>query len=101
MAQEVEATYRCTELELYAIAELGYNNLETDLAVFAGKKAKYTAAFLAALRLKRTQAMALPDEEALNVNHQVLKNKLVTVFLPPVLDNFNVLKGYIKGWVAG
>ena len=99
MAQEVTSTYHCTELELYAIAELGYNNLETDLTAFAAKKAKYTAAFLTALRATRTAAMALPDEEARNVNHQVLKNNLVTVFLPPILDNFNVLKGYIKdGW---
>ena len=33
------------------------------------------------------------------MKHQVLRNKLVADFLPPVLDNFNDLKGYIKdGW---
>ncbi|MEK6616981.1 MAG: hypothetical protein AABZ32_12910, partial [Bacteroidota bacterium] len=96
MAQEVAATYRSTEQELYAIAELGYNNLETDLAAFAAKKGKYTPAFLTALRLTRTQALNLPDKEARNANHQILKNKLMSTFLPPVLDNFNDLKGYIK-----
>ncbi|MBI4931920.1 MAG: hypothetical protein HY841_14255 [Bacteroidetes bacterium] len=94
--KEVKPTYMCTELELYAIAELGYNNLATDLAVFAAKKAKYTAAFLTALRATRSAAMALPDEEARNVEHQILRNVLISDFLPPVLDNFNVLKGYIK-----
>jgi len=99
MAEEVTATYRSTELELYAIAELGYNNLETDLAAFAAKNTKYDATFLAALRQTRTDAKALPDEEARDANHQILRNKLVKDFLPPVLDNFNDLKGYIKdGW---
>ncbi|MBI4931938.1 MAG: hypothetical protein HY841_14345 [Bacteroidetes bacterium] len=96
MTQEVEGAYKCTELELYAIAELGYNNLETDLAVFAVKKAKYTAAFLAALRAVRKAAMDLPDEEAREEGHQTLRNLLVSDYLPPVLDNFNDLKGYIK-----
>ena len=99
MAEEVISNYNSTELELYAIAELGYNNLEEDLAAFAEKNTKYDATFLAALRQQRTDAMALPDEEARNVDHQVLRNKLVKDFLPPVLDNFNDLKGYIKdGW---
>ena len=99
MAEEVKSNYTCTELELYAIAELGYNNLEGDLAAFAAKSTKYTAEFLAALRQTRSDAMALPDEEARDVEHQVLRNKLVKDFLPPVLDNFNDLKGYIKdGW---
>lgn len=99
MAEEVNSNYNSTELELYAIAELGYNNLEEDLAAFAAKNTKYDATFLAALRQTRTDAKALPDEEARNVTHQVLRNKLVKDFLPPVLDNFNDLKGYIKdGW---
>ena len=99
MAEEAVATYRCTELELYAIGELAYNNLEGDLPAFAAKSTKYTTDFLAALRLTRTTAMDLPDEEARNVEHQVIRNQLVDEFLPPVLDNFNDLKGYIKdGW---
>ena len=99
MAEEVNSNYNCTELELYAIAELGYNNLEGDLAAFAAKNTKYTADFLTALRQTRSDAMDLPDEEQRNVDHQVLRNKLVKDFLPPVLDNFNDLKGYIKyGW---
>jgi hypothetical protein len=93
---DVKANYHCTELELYAIANLLFNNLEADLAAFAAKKAKYTLLFVTGLRTKRTNAMAQPDEEARNVTHEVLKNKLETEFLPPVLDNFNDLKGYIK-----
>jgi hypothetical protein len=96
MVQEVKAVYNTTELELYAIAELGYNNLQTDLVFFAAKKPKYTPAYLDALRLTRTNAIALPDEEARNVNYQVLRNNLSETFLPPILDNFNDLKGYIK-----
>ncbi len=96
MAEEVVANYHATELELYAIAELGYNNLETDLAAFTAKNTKYDAAFVTALRQTRTDAMALPDEEARGAEHEILRNKLVNEFLPPVLDNFNDLKGYIK-----
>jgi len=96
MTEEVKAVYNTTELELYAIADLAYNNLQANLAVFAAKKPKYTPAYLAALRLTRTNAMALPDEEARNMNYQVLRNNLVDKFLPLVLDNFNDLKGYIK-----
>ena len=95
MAEEIKSTYNCTELELYAIADIVYNNLQTDLAAFAAKKAKYIAAFVTALRATRTAAMVLPDEETRNESHQTLKNKLITQFLPPVLDNFNDLKGYI------
>lgn len=96
MAEEEKSNYNCTELELYAIAELGYSNLESDLAAFAAKNTKYDALFLAALRQTRTDAIALPDEEARDMQHQVLRNQLVEKFLPPVLDNFNDLKGYIK-----
>ena len=96
MAEEVVANYHATELELYAIAELGYNNLETDLVAFTAKNTKYDAAFVTALRQTRTDAMALPDEEARGAEHEILRNKLVNEFLPPVLDNFNDLKGYIK-----
>jgi len=96
MEEEVKSTYNCTEQELYAIAELAYNNLQGDLAAFAAKKAKYNAAFLTALRTTRTNAIALPDEEERNANSQMLRNKLVETFLPRVLDNFNDLKGYIK-----
>ena len=96
MANELQPTYRCTELELYAIAELAYNNLQTDLAAFAAKKAKYTLLYLTTLRASRTAAMALPDEEQRNETHQTLKSLLETNLLPPILDNFNDLKGYIK-----
>lgn len=96
MAEEVKIAYKCTELELYAIAELAYNNLEGDLTAFTAVSTKYTAAFLTALRKTRTAAIALPDEEARNVEHEVLRNKMVKDLLPPVLDNFNFLKGYIK-----
>jgi hypothetical protein len=96
MTEEVKSTYKCTEQELYAIADLGYINLQGDLAAFAAKNAKYNTAFVTALRLTRTNAMALPDEEERNENYQTLRNKLVETFLPPVLDNFHDLKGYIK-----
>jgi hypothetical protein len=96
MVQEVKSTYNSTELELYAIAELAYTNLQENLAAFAVKKPKYTPAYLDALRLTRTNAMTLPDEEARNMNYQVLRNNLSDTFLTPILDNFNDLKGYIK-----
>ncbi len=98
MAQEIKANYRCTELELYAIADLAIDNLEQDLAAFAAKKAKYDAAFVTALRALRTDAMNLPDEEARNATHQTLKGLLPGV-TEKCKENFNDLKGYIRdGW---
>ena len=92
---EIRAKYACTQVELYAIAEMSIKNLETDLAVFAAKKAKYTAAFVTTLKGLRTTAMSLPDEEARNGVHQALKN-LLPGLTDPCRDNFNDLKGYIR-----
>lgn len=95
MATEIKAKYKSTEVELYAIGDLLFNNLRADLAQFVLKKAKYTALFVDGLDLLRTDAMALPDEEQRNGVHQILKNQLPGV-LTPVKDNFNDLKGYIR-----
>jgi hypothetical protein len=95
MATEIRAKYKCTEVELYAIAELLFNNLRADLARFVLKKAKYTTLFVDGLELLRTDAMALPDEEQRNGVHQVLKNQLPDL-VNAVKDNFNDLKGYIR-----
>jgi len=95
MATEIKAKYKSSEVEMYAIGELAFNNLTADLAPFAAKKAKYTAPFVTGLRGLRTDAMALPDEEQRNGVHQILKNQLPGV-LTPVKDNFNDLKGYIR-----
>ncbi|MFI5220372.1 MAG: hypothetical protein ACHQNT_12885 [Bacteroidia bacterium] len=98
MAEEIKAIYKCTEVELYSISELAINNLETDLAAFAAKKAKYTALFVTGLRGLRTTAMGLPDEETRNATHQTLKG-LLPGLAEPCKDNFNDLKGYIRdGW---
>ena len=95
---EIKQKYASTEVELYSITNLGINNLEADLALFALKKAKYTVAFVNTLRGLRTAAMGLPDEEQRNGVHQTLKN-LLPDLLTPVKDNFNDLKGYIRdGW---
>ena len=83
---------------MYAIGKMGIDNLKADIALFAAKKAKYTLIFVNGLYDLRTAAMGLPDEEARNGVHQILKNQLPGL-VTPVRDNFNDLKGYIRdGW---
>ncbi|MFI5219581.1 MAG: hypothetical protein ACHQNT_08835 [Bacteroidia bacterium] len=86
---------RCTESELYAIAELAINNLDADLALFAAKKAKYTALFITGLQTLLTNAKALPSEEERNGMHQILKGQLPGL-LAPVKQDFKDLQGYIR-----
>jgi hypothetical protein len=95
MAPVVRAKYQCTQDELYAIANLAINNLNSDLTAFAAKKAKYDAAYVTGRRALRTTAMNLPDEESRNGVHQVLKN-LLPGLVNPIKDNFMDLKGYIR-----
>ena len=96
---EIPTTYNCTQLELYSIAELCYNNLERDLKEFVAKNTKYTEGYLAELRATRDVAIALPDEVTREAQHQTLGNLLKTKYLSSLLDDFADLKTYIKnGW---
>lgn len=95
----VNPLYPCTQYELYATADLLYSNLANDLDDFKAKNTKYKDTFVAAVRDRRKTAMDLPDEESRDEDHKTLLGKLKNEYLPPMLDNFNDLKGYIKnGW---
>jgi hypothetical protein len=58
------ANYRCTQPELYTVAETGWNSLEEKLPDFTNFKPKYDAQFIADRRAELAAAEALPDEQA-------------------------------------
>lgn len=95
MAEEILPKYRCTEQELYSIGELAINNLETNLPDFAAYKVKYDAAFVTNLRALRDAAIALPDVEQRNVNHQTLLNAMIPLG-EACTGNMPKLMGYIE-----
>ncbi len=95
---EIKAKYKCTQQELYAIGELGVNNLDADLLKFTAKSTNYNAAFVLVLRGLRNTAKGLPDDEQRNGVHQNLK-VLLPDLLKPIIQDFRDLSNYIKdGW---
>ena len=72
------AKYPSTQQELYSIADTIYDSLEipANLAAFQAKKpGKYTPAFIAQLRLNKTTAFNMPDDDQRNSIHET--NKIV------------------------
>ena len=95
---DITVKYKSTQGELYSITELALQNLRDDRTLFAAKKAKYTDAFIDAIALRRTNAMAMPDVETRNAGHQTLEN-LLPGLMDACKDKFSDLKGYIRdGW---
>jgi hypothetical protein len=97
MAEEkIEADCRCTQLELYAILRLCYDNGKkpADLAKLFAHKEKYTTAFIDDLIQNVLDAEELPGEEQINVDSETLRidtGKKADVSL----INYRKLKTYI------
>lgn len=91
----VIAKYKCTQQELYSIANTVYDNLENNLSDFAAYKAKYIAAFVTALRDAVTDAQGGASDKNITSKHVDLE-----IDLEPLADkcckNFQLLKGYIE-----
>lgn len=90
----VRAKYKCTQQELYSIANTVYDNLENNLSDFASYKAKYDALFITALRDAVTAAQGNASSANITGKHVDLE-----IDLEPLADkcckNFQLLKGYI------
>lgn len=95
MPQEPKANYPCTQQALYSIADTIYGNLEAQLLKFSAYKAKYTGAFITALKNKLTAAKNIPDEEMRNSAFEVLRLQLIPLN-NKCAANFQLLKGYIN-----
>lgn len=94
MADEVRAEYPCTTQELYSIGDTIYANVKAHLAAFALLKAKYTLPYVDGLKLKISNAKALPDEEMRNSIFQTLGVELKKLE-DTCCENFQDLKNYI------
>ncbi len=95
MANEIRPEYKCTQDELYSITETIIDNLSDNLAAFVAYKAKYTAAFVTALRAKRDAAMLLPSMDARDDVSETLRLEMLP-FAQECLKSFQFLKGYIE-----
>lgn len=95
MPQEILPKYRCTEQELYAVASLAIDNLESELTAMGAYKPKYDAAYVTAARAKLTAAKALPDVEVRNSGHQTSLNLLKMKGFT-CTENYPLLQGYIE-----
>lgn len=86
--------YRCTQQELYTIAELAWQSGNQHLAKFEGFKPKYNIAFFTNKSAELTAAMNLPTLEERNAKSAILRLKL-TASNRKVLDKFQDLKSHI------
>ena len=91
----IKRSFNCTEVELYAVCDLGWQNCEDDLLDFAEYKAKYTSALIKSMLAKTKAAEDLPNATARYGPTTNLRNALKP-FNDEVVDYFVMLKGYIK-----
>lgn len=96
MAVEIKAEYNSTQQELYSITETICDNASVPaiLAALVAYKAKYTPAFITAIRDAVTAAKLLPSEEERNEAFQEKRVELIPL-AQTCRDLFIDLKGYI------
>lgn len=58
-----QTNFKCSQQELYTIAEHGWNSFEQQLPAFAAFKAKYTTQFIADRLAEIQAAILLPDDQ--------------------------------------
>ncbi len=63
-APKPDPKYPCSQAELYAICDIGWDSCDENLADFTGHKTFYDAAFVTARRGELSAAQALPDDQA-------------------------------------
>lgn len=92
---KLEKNYNCSQAELYAVCNLGWQNYKLKLTGFANHKAKYTMAFGDAAIAEVLAAKNLPDyitraavPESTRIQMQELAAKC--------LANWQALKSYIR-----
>lgn len=90
-----QVRYKCTQQQLYAVANLGWQNYLDNLTDFTNYKAKYTAALGNDAIAAVLAAKNLPNEQARGSVPESLRIQVVQAGLI-CLDNWQKLKGYIN-----
>lgn len=93
--KNIAMVYKCTQQELYSIAETAIANLEHHLPTFSKYKRKYNQAFVAAIKKLRQDAIDLPTHEQRSAINETLRVQMVP-YADECLRNFLFLKGYIN-----
>ena len=91
----VKVKYRCTQQELYSIANTIYDNLEENLSDFTAYKSKYDALFITGLRNAVTAAQGNASATNIAGKHVDLEIDL-ELLADKCCKNFQYLKGYIE-----
>lgn len=91
----MEAKYRCAQPELYSAARMVIRAAIREIANFTPVKAKYNAAFFAALQAEVAAAEALPDEQSRTSTAEAM-NILTKQRATVCLNQWQFLKGYIE-----
>jgi len=87
--------YHCTQAELIAIANTGWNSYTQHLPSFSSYRGYYDAAYASTAKAAVTAANQLPDAQARYANAEVLRTELVTL-ADACLARWQTLKRYIS-----
>ncbi len=87
-------SYKCTQQQLYAVANLGWQNYLDNLADFTNHKAKYTGEFGTNAIATVLAAKSLPDAQARGSVPESIRVQL-TEAAAACADNWQKLKSYI------
>ena len=90
-----QATYKCTQPELYAVARTGWNSFSQYLAQFTDYRGYYLAPYATAAQAEIDAAELLPDAQARYANSEVLRTELVAA-ADACLARWQTLKRYIS-----
>src|SRR6266487_334914 len=92
---KLNPSYNCSQQQLYAVANLGWQNYFDNLANFTNHKAKYTQEFGADAIAGVLEAKNLPDALARDSVPQAIRIKLSEAAVA-CADNWQKLKSYIS-----
>src|SRR3954451_21512346 len=91
---KVSPLYYCTQQELYAAANLAWQNYQANLTDFTGHKGKYTAIYGDDAVAALLEAKALPDDQSRSSLAEALRIQLAQAS-DVCLNNWQSLKSYI------
>ena len=95
MENQVKPNYRCSQEELYTIAEIGWDSCLEYISDFAKMKAKYTPAFIAAQQKAIEDARNLGTSQARTSGSEMAYTPLKPL-AEVCLDNHHFLISYIE-----
>ena len=89
-----QSNYKCTQQELYEVANLAWRNYSDNLACFTNHKARYTAALADAAVEAIRAARNLPEGQSNSAGSETLRIQLEQA-VDTCLNNWQILKSYI------